>query len=186
MVRTDIEPDILLLCTRVTKSTKEEKANLRRLLQHLKNTLNDKRIMGAYSLIQLCTWVDAAYGVHPNLKIHNGGCMSFGYGIPHCKSRKQKLNKKSSTETKVVGVSDYLTYNIWIYLFMGSQGYDIKQNILFQDNQSAINMEKNGKKIFTGNYRNIDIDFSFLRTGLNATKHQQHTTAQNTCQQIFL
>ena len=29
---------------------------------------------------------------------------------------------------------------------MEDQGYDIKQNILFQDNQSAIKMEKNGKK----------------------------------------
>ena len=128
--------------------------------------------MGKDKLRQLCKWVDAAYGVHPDLKSHTGGCMSFGYGIVHCKSSKKKLNTKSSTEAKVVGVSDYIPYNIWICLFMGAQGYDIKQNILFQDNQSAINMEKNGKKIFTGNYRNIDIDFSFLRTGLNATKHQ--------------
>ena len=30
--RPDIDPDILFLCTRVTKSTKEEKAKLRRLL----------------------------------------------------------------------------------------------------------------------------------------------------------
>ena len=75
----------------------------------------------------------------------------------HCKSRKQKLNKKISTKKKVFGVSDYLPYNIWIYLFMGAQGYDIKQKILFQDNQSAINMEKNRKKLFTGKSRHIDI-----------------------------
>ena len=40
---------------------------------------------------------------------------------------------------------------------MGAQGYDIKQNILFQDNQSTLNMEKNGKKFCTDNYRHIDI-----------------------------
>ena len=28
---------------------------------------------------------------------------------------------------------------------MGAQGYDIKQKILFQDNQSEINMEKTGR-----------------------------------------
>ena len=120
-------------------------------------------IMGVYSLIQLCTKVDAAYGVHPDLKIHTGGCMSFGYGMVHCKSSKQKLNTKSSIKDEVVGVSDYLPNNIWICLFMGAQGYEIKQNILFQDNQSAINMEKKKKKLLTGNSRHIDIRYLFAK-----------------------
>ena len=50
--------------------------------------------------------VDTTYGVHPNLKIHTGACKYFGYGMVHCKSRKQKLNTKSSTASEVVGVSD--------------------------------------------------------------------------------
>ena len=101
--------------------------------------------MGADSLIQLYTWFDVAYGVHTNLKIHTGGCMSFGYGMVYWKSIKQKLNTKSSNEDKVIGLIDYLPYNIWIFLFMGAQGYDISHNILFQDSQSAIKMEKNVK-----------------------------------------
>ena len=64
--------------------------------------------MGAYILSQLCTWVDATYGVHPDLKIHTGGSMPFGYRMVHCKSIKKKLNTKSSTRSEVVGVSDYL------------------------------------------------------------------------------
>ena len=68
--------------------------------------------------------------------------MSFGNGMVHFKYSKQKLNTKISTEAEVVGVSDYLTYNIWICLFMGAQGYDIKRNILSQNNQSTINKEK--------------------------------------------
>ena len=75
----------------------------------------------------------------------------------YCESRKKKLNTKSSTKAEVFGVSDYLTYNIWIFLFMGSQGYDIKKKILFQDNQSAIDMEKNWKKSFTENSDHIYI-----------------------------
>ena len=119
--------------------------------------------MGSDSLIQLCTWVDAAYGVHPYLKIHTVGCMSFGYMMVHFKSSKQKLNTKSSTEAKLVGVSDYLPYNIWICLFVGAQGYDIKQNILFQDNHSAINMDKNRKKSCTGKSRHIDILYFYAK-----------------------
>ena len=84
--------------------------------------------------------------------------MSFGYGMEHCKSSKQKLNTKISTEGEEVGVSDYLPYNIWIFLFMGAQGYDIKQKKI-RDNQSAIKMEKNGKELCTGKFRNIHIRY---------------------------
>ena len=90
--------------------------------------------MGADILSQLCTSVNDIYGVHPDLKIQTGGCMSFGYGVVHCKSRNHKLNTKISTEADVVSASDYLPYNIWICLFMGAQGYENKQNILFQYN----------------------------------------------------
>ena len=56
--------------------------------------------MGEDSLSQLCTWVDDAYGVHPEIKSHIGGCMPFVYGMVHCKSSKQKLNTKIATEEK--------------------------------------------------------------------------------------
>ena len=57
--------------------------------------------MGEDSLSQFCAWVDAAYGVHPNLKIHTGGCMSFEYVMVYYKFSNHELNKKSC-------VSDYL------------------------------------------------------------------------------
>ena len=66
--RPNIEPVILFLCTRVTKSTKEDKATLRRVLKYIKHTIYDKSVMVADSLRQFCAWVDAAYGVHPDLK----------------------------------------------------------------------------------------------------------------------
>ena len=87
--------------------------------------------------------------------------MSFGYGMVHCKSSKQKIKTKSSTEAEVVGISDYLPYNICICLVVGAQRYDIKHNILFQDNQSAINMEKHGKKSCTGKSSHIVILYFF-------------------------
>ena len=100
---------------------------MRRVLQYLKHTIDDKMIMGADRLIQLCTWVDAAYGVHPDLKIHTGSCVSFGYGMVHYKSSNQNINTKSSTKETLDSVIDYLPYSIWVCLFMGAQGYDIKQ-----------------------------------------------------------
>ena len=72
-------------------------------------------------------------------------------GIIHTKSSKQKLNTKSSTEAEVVGLSEYLPYNIWLLHFLEAQGYPIKNNIVYQDNQSAIRMERNGRNSCTGN-----------------------------------
>jgi len=49
--------------------------------------------------------------------------MSLGWGVLHCKASKQKFNTKSSTESEIVGVSDYLPYNIWVIMFLQVQGY---------------------------------------------------------------
>ena len=115
--------------------------------------------MGTYKLSQLWTCVDAAYDVHPALKIHNGRGMSFEYGLVKCKSAKHKLNAKSYTEAKVVRVSDYLPYNTWISLFMESYGYETTPNIIFQDNHIVMRIEKNEKKSCAGNYSHIDIHY---------------------------
>ena len=89
--------------------------------------------------------------------------MSFGHSALHTKSSKQKLNTKSSTEAELVGVSDYLPYNIWMSNFLKEQGYGLKSNILYQDNQSAIRMEVNGRNSCTGNSRHIDIRYFFVK-----------------------
>ena len=44
--------------------------------------------------------------------------MSLGVGVFNQKSTKQKLYTKSSTETEVVGASDYLPYTIWTKRFL--------------------------------------------------------------------
>ena len=80
-----------------------------------KQKINDKSIIGIYIPSQLYTWVNYTYGVQLDLNSHTNDGMSFGYRILHCNPRKNKLNTKISTEDKLVGVSDHLTYNIWIF-----------------------------------------------------------------------
>ena len=46
-------------------------------------------------------------------------------------------------------------------MFLEAQGYDIKKNIIFQDNQITIRMAKNGRDLCTGNSRNINIRHFF-------------------------
>ena len=82
----------------------------------------------------------------------------------------QKLNTKSSTESEVVGFSDYLPHNIQVKIFLQYQGYHIKNNVLYQDNQSAIRMKKNGRNSCTGNSRHIDIRYYSLYDNLDIVK----------------
>ena len=55
------------------------------------------------------------------------------------------MNLRSSNETEVIGNSEYLPYNIWFNYFMEAQGYPLKSNMLWQDNEGAEIMDKNGK-----------------------------------------
>ena len=46
---------------------------------------------------------------------------------------------------------------------MKEQGYDIEKNVVYQDNQSAMKMEINGRNSCTGNSRHIDIRYFFTK-----------------------
>ena len=56
----------------------------------------------------------------------------------------------------MIGLSEYLPYNIWKF-FINEKGYKIKDNIIYQENQIAIRMERNGRCYYTGNSRHIGI-----------------------------
>ena len=119
--------------------------------------------LAADNITIIKTWVDASYAPHPDMKSHTGGCTSFGTGMVMSRSSKQKLNSKSSTEAEVIGVSDMLPYNLWTIYFLGEQGYDVNDHTLYQDNQSAILMETNGRRSAGPRSRHINIRFFWIK-----------------------
>ena len=165
--RPDIETAVSFLCKRVRHPTVEDWIKLRRTLKFLKKTKTDKRIMGADDILKLETWIDASYATHENMRGHTGGAMSFGWGLVHEKATMQKLNTKSSTETEVVAVSEYVPHKVQMINFLDAQGYSLQKSILYQDNQSAIKMEKNGRNSCTGNSRHISIRYFFVKDRVN-------------------
>ena len=48
-------------------------------------------------------------------------------------------------------------------MFLKAQGYEIKNNIIFQDNRITIRMSNNGRASYTGNYRHIHIRHFFVK-----------------------
>jgi hypothetical protein len=161
--RMDMLLAVGFLCTRVSKSTVEDEGKLRRLLEYINGSIDKEYILGADDLERIRTWVDASYAVHPDMRSHTGGVISFGRGGLICKSSKQKLNTKSSTEAEVVGASDYLPHTLWVQMFMEAQGHTVKESILEQDNESAIKMEKNGKASAGPRSRHIDIRYFWIK-----------------------
>jgi hypothetical protein len=107
-------------------------------------------------------WVDASFAVHPDMKSHTGATVSLGKGSVYSLSRKQRLNTKSSTEAELVGVDDSMPLVIWTRNFILGQGYEISDNVVFQDNQSAMLLEKNGKASSGRRTRHIDIRYFFV------------------------
>ncbi|CAB9531215.1 Inherit from KOG: Retrotransposon protein [Seminavis robusta] len=51
---------------------------------------------------------------------------------------------------------------LWTRRFLESQGYDICDNIVYQDNQSAILLEKNAKASSGKRTKHIDIRYFFV------------------------
>jgi hypothetical protein len=93
---------------------------------------------------------------------HSGGGLSLGAGFPIVSSTKQKLNTQRSTDTKIVGADDFMREICWTHYFMKAQGYDVKDNVLFQDNKSSIILEKNGKASSSKRKKQINIQYFFI------------------------
>ena len=69
-------------------------------------------IIGSSNLDILQMWIDALYTTHRDMKGHTGGVG---------KSSTKKINIKSSTETELVGASDYISWKTWVKRFDGVQ-----------------------------------------------------------------
>jgi hypothetical protein len=162
--RVDILLTVAFLCTRVSKSSLQDKAKLQRLLEYLNGTVDMKYILSADSLVkELFIWIDAAFAVHEDMKGHTGGAMSMGKGTFMVKSSKQKQNTLSSTECEHSGVAHYLPNAIWMIQFLKYQGIELEKKYLFQDNESTIKLLKNGRLSAGQNSRHIDIRLFFSK-----------------------
>eukprot|EP00957_Ditylum_brightwellii_P078619 5977152-Ditylum_brightwellii.AAC.1 len=88
-------------------------------------------------------WIDGAFAVHPNMRGHSGVTMTMGKGSVMSLYTKQKLNTKSSTDSELIAVDNAMPYVLWALYFLEAQGYKVGTAKVFQDNMSAMLLEKN-------------------------------------------
>ena len=82
-------------------------------------------ILGANDSKALIWNVDAFYAVHNDMRSHTGASLSLGHGTLLSMSCKQKLVTKSSTEAKLVGVDNVMTFIMWAKYFFQDQTKDL-------------------------------------------------------------
>jgi hypothetical protein len=161
--RPDIQTAVAFLTTRVKKPDKDDYKKLARVMKYLRSTPNLSLTLEDDNTHIIKWWVDASFAVHSDMKSHTGGgALSLGKGSVYLTSMHQKLNTKISTEAELVGVDDVMPLILWTRYFLDAQGYDVKENKVFQDNQSAMLLEKNGRRSSSRRTRHVNIRYFFV------------------------
>jgi len=119
-------------------------------------------VLGAVSTGVLHWHVDVSFAVHPNMRGHTGGTLTMGRGCPISTSTKHKLNTKSSMVSELVAVDNMIPQILWARLFMMAQVIEIKDNILYQDNKSAILLAENGRASSSKRTKHIEIRYYYV------------------------
>jgi hypothetical protein len=171
-VRPELLGAVSFLASRVTAPTVDDMDKLIRMIQYLNYTREYVLTLGGKwkgkSPI-LIVYIDASHGTHSDGMRGQTGVIIFLEGCAgaiYCKSSKQKINTKSSSESELVGVSDGLSESIWCRNFLIGQGYIMLPLVLNQDNMSTIRMIINGKSS-SERTRHIEARFFFAHDRLS-------------------
>ena len=78
-------------------------------------------------------------------------------------STKQRLNVRSLTVAGLVVVDDFLSKMMWVSKFLNVLGCPLQQNLLLQDNTSAILMQKNRRTCLGKWNRAIDVRYFVIK-----------------------
>jgi hypothetical protein len=160
--RPDVQPPVAFLCTRVKSPDTDDYKKLTRVMRYLRATRNMPLTLEAENMNVIKWWVDASFAVHPDMRSHTGAVMTLGRGAVYGMSTRQKLNTRSSTEGELVGVNDAMPQILWTRYFLEAQGHTTTESIIYQDNQSSILLEKNGRASSSKRTRHINIRYFFV------------------------
>ena len=83
-------------------------------------------------------YVDASFNVYKDMSNNTGFFMNMVTVGSYVQYIKQKLTTKSSNEADLVVLDNVLNQVIWTRYFLKEQGYEIHDNVVYQDNQSAV------------------------------------------------
>jgi hypothetical protein len=167
--RPDLLPTLSALSTKARSPNVHDMKRLDRVVGYLMET--DK--VGIHVKVRemkLYGYFDASWACHQDLKGHTGLIVTLGHnGLPlYCKSQKQKVVSRSSTEAELIAMFqglDILLYMRRLYMFMGYT--PTEPIVIFQDNTSAITMAYMGKTGSGSNYKYMDLKYFWIKDYLD-------------------
>jgi ribosomal protein L24E len=160
--RPDMLTAVVFLTTRTQAPNELDWTKLIRVYKYLNGTRDLGIVLQSINRLVVSAWIDASFGVHPEMKSHTGSVISLGKGPIYVKSSKQKLNSLASTESELIGLSDESRQVIWTRNFLLHQGYDIGPAVIKQDNQSTIALAQKGRST-SHRTRHIAIRYFFIK-----------------------
>jgi hypothetical protein len=135
------------LAGRVTRCDSDDVEKLMRLVRYIRGSKDMGQVFRpGNSGVEVNLYVDASYGVHMDGRSHTGSCVVIGdVGAVHCRSAKQLIVTKSSTEAELVGLSDSANQGLHLRDFLSLQGYKMPPMTIFQDNMSCMALMGRGR-----------------------------------------
>ena len=109
-----------------------------------------------YKMVCWCSIYSAQLYEESHWCIHHHGNRR---GI--CPTQK-KFNTMSSTQAKIVEVEDVLKQLVCTHCFLKDKGYKIHDNIIHQNNQSAVKLDKNVRRLSSKQTQHINIRYYFI------------------------
>jgi len=160
--RPGILTSVNFLCSRVANSTEDDELKLNRVMKYLNGTPIQpvKFVKGVYKM-DLFAYVDAGYGVHDTGESRSGLAVTLNGTPVLCKTMRQKIVTKSSTEAELVALSDGLTEIIWCREFIQSAGFILPATGVGEDNMSVLSLLE-GRKFGTARTKHISVRYFFI------------------------
>jgi hypothetical protein len=154
--RPDILKEVSICTTRAKSPSVSDMKRIDRVLKYLNGT-KFKELEFLVNELEVYSYVDASYAIHPDGKSHTGAIISLGKngGTIWAKSSKQKIVTLSSTEAELVAVHESMQRAIWIRDLIMEFGIKCGPIHLMQDNESTIHLIKNGAIQYKSKHINV-------------------------------
>lgn len=162
--RPDCLTAVAFLTTRVSRCTEDDWDKLTRVLRYINETKERGIVLRPGKMgIVVRVYIDASFGVHGDGKSHTGSCIVIGdTGAVHCKSCKQQIVTKSSTEAELVALSDSVSQGLHTRQFVMAQGYQCGPITVYQDNLSCMALIERGRSA-AERTRHINIRYFWVK-----------------------
>ena len=160
-VRIDVFTAVSILSQRNVAPTERDHSALLHILRYYLGTISHgityhRCQQMNHFVVQMITWVDAAFNVHFDSKSQLGFCLSLGghpdTGMIYASSCKSKTVALSSTEAETDAMVELTKNVVWFSMLLNELGFLLEGPALVnEDNASLITLVKN----FSGNHKRV-------------------------------